>query len=156
MLLVSCMLSFLDVLYNTASSLFHSDVASFAGTGSWNAPDTFLQPPLCSQGNHAVRCSWNFKDMSKLNELLYCKYQTDMDFGHLLEWKLAYRPSALGNRVSEDGHLKQIILSDVSPFWIMPGCKLCCFFFCFQDLHCKLWRSKQTWERQVKLPVPSV
>lgn len=72
--------------------------------------------PLCSQGNHAVRCSWNFKDMSKLNEVLYCKYQTDMDFGHQLEWKLAYRPSALGNRVSKDGHLKQIILSDVSPF----------------------------------------
>lgn len=33
MLLVSCIISFLDVLYNTASSsLFHSDAASFAGT----------------------------------------------------------------------------------------------------------------------------
>ena len=45
MLLVSCIISFLGVLYNIASSsLFHSNTASFAATRSWNAPAISLQP----------------------------------------------------------------------------------------------------------------
>lgn len=74
-------------------------------------------PSLCSQGNQGhwtPRCSWHFKDTNKLNELLYCKQQTDMDLGHQVEWKLAYRPFALGD--GESGLLKQVIRSDVSPF----------------------------------------
>lgn len=43
MLLVSCIISFLDVMYNTASYSFFLS-ASFAGTRSWNAPAVSLQP----------------------------------------------------------------------------------------------------------------
>lgn len=50
----------------------------------------------------------------KPNELLYCKHQTDMDLGHKIEWKLAYRPFACGD--GESGLRKQVILIDVSHF----------------------------------------
>lgn len=43
MLLVSCIISFLDVMYNTVSYSFFLS-ASFAGTRSWNAPAVSLQP----------------------------------------------------------------------------------------------------------------
>jgi len=93
-------------------------------------------PSLCSQGNQGhriLRCSWSFKDLNKLNELLYCKHQTDVDLGHQVEWKLTYRPFALHD--GESGLLKQVILSDVSSFRRVPGCKLCQLF---QDHQCKL------------------
>lgn len=73
---------------------------------------------LCRQGNQShwiPRCGWSFKDVNKLNELLYRQHQSDMDLRHQVERKLPYRPFALDDEESD--LLKQVILSDVSPFW---------------------------------------
>lgn len=72
---------------------------------------------LCRQGNQShwiPRCGWSFKDVNKLNELLYRQHQSDMDLRHQVERKLPYRPFALDDEESD--LLKQVILSDVSPF----------------------------------------
>lgn len=39
-----------------------------------------------------------------------------MDFGHLLQWKLAHKSFILGDRISKGGLLKWIFLSDIFPF----------------------------------------
>lgn len=147
MFLVTCTMSFLGVLCSTASSsLFHSIHASFAGTRSWNTP-----PSLWSKGNQGrwvPRCGWSFKDANKVPLLQTSEWHGFRTPG---EMKITLQPFC--TRWWGEWPDKQVILSDISLFWRVLGCKLCQLF---QDHHCKLWTSKQTSEGQDRLPVPSV